>query len=474
MHAFIAAAAVLIIVAAVLYSRRAKSCTLTGCPSGQACDPASGRCITSTALACPAVPCPAGQTCDPVAGLCYTPTSLSCKIGGCPPGLTCDPATGRCYTPVMPGLCLGKTCPSGQACDPATGQCASTNPCAGKTCPSGQVCDPTTGQCVSSTMKTITVKNIWPMDVYAIVTAPNKAPLGPQLIKTGGSVNFQIPVNTPSGRLGFYPTSFTSPPADSNSWYTWWEFSNLTYVDTISQQLGYQLIGGDCKATDSAACIPTEDFNLQAWCPSDLLFKNTATNEQLCMSPRTYCGGRPPPNFVQVNPTPDSSNWCSTTTGVGAQIWSQVQACCAAGKCSGDLCDPAKTTMFDIWGCAGPLATDSPRCAAFNRGLFTPGSGKTWADANPAYLNGGCQPGIENTYECNAANYYQKPPYNTYSKGVHGPNGCPGNYSFAFDDVGSSESGSHNCVGTGAMITLYRGHPPTAQSKISKSKSRKY
>lgn len=123
-------------------------------PSCPPCQQA--KCI-SGAWECIAVKCPTGQTCDPATGKCKGGTTDKCKGVTCPRGQTCDPATGRCKGGgggcTEPKPCNEAVCRDGRwdksAC-PGTpvGSCRCTNQTCvdcgsndGKTCMSSTDCE---------------------------------------------------------------------------------------------------------------------------------------------------------------------------------------------------------------------------------------------------------------------------------------------------------------------------------------------
>ena len=345
--------------------------------------------------------------------------------------------------------------------------------CAGVSCANQTYCEPVSGKCVAlSAPKTIMIRNRWPFAIKVYAARPD-GPKGQQIVEflkptpvaAGEDIVFTIPINSPSIRVGFLPINITDANAhNSNYWYSWWEatiggdgkiWSNLSYVDSVSVQLKYEMIGGYCTASDQAACVPPSGtFNVSKFCPEALQYMSE-NGFLSCMSPRTFCD---PPYKTK----PGWNSWCHPTAGgPGQSIMAELRKCCAAGSCTAAQC-AGNTTPQNIWACSGPFAEDSPRCAMLNRGLFTEGTGKTYKDANPTYLAKGCVAEIEKTaYECQEENFYKHPPFNNYCDGIHNsPYGCPGNYCFAFDDQGAKSSGSHACRGTSTIIALYNGVPP--------------
>jgi hypothetical protein len=87
-------------------------------------------------------------------------------------------------------------------------------------------------------------------------------------------------------------------------------------------------------------------------------------------------------------------------------------------------CAPGGASTTDAYSCrSGTFFGTSPKwCAALNRGM------------------------LDDPDNANSTLYYQKAPYNSYAKWVHGI--CPGIYAFPYDDYGhANESGFHSCIG---------------------------
>ncbi len=141
------------------------------CPTGQACDPATGVCAPvdlCTGVVCNDNNACTTDTCDPSTGCVYTP--IVCNDNNPCTTDTCNPATGCVYTPLIcddHNACTTDACgPEGciyvpavvcndnnpcttDACDPATGACVFTpvNCDDGNACTTDS-CDPATGKCV--------------------------------------------------------------------------------------------------------------------------------------------------------------------------------------------------------------------------------------------------------------------------------------------------------------------------------------
>lgn len=105
------------------------------CMGGQTC--VEGRCIPGCyQLPCSGISCPTGDFCDPSSGRCMGIRSCG---RGCPDGFACHFACDP------PDRCAGVRCPDGQVC--LGGRCVA-NPCAGVTCRDGEACD--NGRCVAT------------------------------------------------------------------------------------------------------------------------------------------------------------------------------------------------------------------------------------------------------------------------------------------------------------------------------------
>jgi hypothetical protein len=385
----------------------------------------------------------------------------------CPGGSTFDPATGRCV--LQPGLCPDMPCPPGLTCNAQTGQCSSASPCAGKTCPvPGQICDGATGACFDPRApKAVTVRNFCGRDMILRYTAQQPWPVPTQRLPSGGTVTATMPCPSVSGRIYFYPDVPAADLTDNGETsFAWLEYNNdqngvlganLTYVDHIALPYSYRLVGGDCGSGAEAYCrTKVADLDLVANCPPGLLH-TSASGVQSCLAPRTYCDN------PAYSGEPQWKLRCDARGGgVGQQLMSQVAACCAAGKCSGWMCDPASNVEpHHVWACEGGphgFDTDSPRCALFNRGLFAPGT-KPFSEADDAYFTQGCVDATSGLYECKLGSYYTNAPYNDYSAWLQSPKGCPGLYTFPYDDQGSL-GGYHACRATGIIVTLCEGDAP--------------
>ena len=114
-----------------------------GCAAGQFCDsdsgsPSCGQCACDTTCG---GGCESGLMCDsdpnsPSCGFCAPP-----QCGSCPSGFACDLASGLCICDTT----CGGGCPSGTTCDPdgsseTCGQCICDPTCGGD-CPTGTMCD---------------------------------------------------------------------------------------------------------------------------------------------------------------------------------------------------------------------------------------------------------------------------------------------------------------------------------------------
>jgi|GEM_PF-736729 len=107
------------------------------CPTDQARNPETNRCITitdSTATSSPAVkttaavPCAANQTRNPETNRCRLNTTTASTVSNptaCKPGQARNPETNRCKT-VAANASTTKACPSGQERNSATNRCRKT------------------------------------------------------------------------------------------------------------------------------------------------------------------------------------------------------------------------------------------------------------------------------------------------------------------------------------------------------------
>jgi len=169
---------------------------------------------------------------------------------------------------------------------------------------------------------------------------------------------------------------------------------NITYVDWVGLPVEVVGIGtgSDCKAV--GCYVP--HAQITQGCPDDLL------SGQRCVSAGSYC----------LNGANQSKPYCHALDSAIAQC---------AGKPG---CTPGNATTVDAYSCRlGSFFANSPKwCAAVNRGM------------------------VDDPDNGNIALYYQKPPYNSYARWVHGL--CPGIYAFPYDDYGhANESGFHSCIG---------------------------
>lgn len=112
-----------------------------GCPAGQLCDEATGRCVPPPD--CTVIGCPEpDEVCDALTLECRR--QGDCLSDGCPAGQWCNARTHRCEA--RPG-CVVSGCPADHDCDPTDGQCR-RRPCGSdEACPPGEVCLPS-GECV--------------------------------------------------------------------------------------------------------------------------------------------------------------------------------------------------------------------------------------------------------------------------------------------------------------------------------------
>lgn len=350
-------------------------------------------------------------------------------------------------------------CPGTGCCDQAQPGDSPCDLCANARCPAGQTCDPSTGDCRTPKPAALTVANHCPNDVVLRYVSSDPGLPGLTRLPSRTQVAAQIPVPSRNGRVYFYPAAGANTSDNGESSYGWWEFNNTTegvlggnisYVDHIAVPYSYRLSGGNCAANDKAVCAtPLAALDIAGECPPDLL-TTASSGEKMCLAPRTYCTRLPNGGEGSGDPRCDSS-----VPGIAQDLMNQLKRCCAAGKCTRAQCGP-KVRPIDIWGCEGPFANDSPRCSMLQRGLFAPGSGRTFEEADDSYLAHGCSGANAGLYECQSANYYEHEPYNDYCKWVHSAGGCPGNYCQPYDDQ-DGLGGYHACRPTEVRIDLCEG-----------------
>ena len=170
---------------------------------------------------------------------------------------------------------------------------------------------------------------------------------------------------------------------------------NVTYVDWVA--LPVEVIGvgtgGDCK---KAACYVPEAQVLTG-CPDGLL------SGKRCNAARSFC----------LNGANKNAPYCHKLDAAIASCVATIPDCAKA----------AGATTSDVYACAGPLGNNPKWCAALNRNM------------------------VDAPDSTDLKKFYQKDPYNTYSKWVHDV--CPGIYAFAYDDypANAGESGFHSCTG---------------------------
>ncbi|MCB9533324.1 MAG: matrixin family metalloprotease [Myxococcales bacterium] len=127
-------------------------CDGIACPSGQTCDPETGRCVTAGGAdgcivcdPCTApAQCPGGDCFDfGDGGLC----AIECaRDSDCPPNTACLTFGDGGGDSIS--LCLNADYDTAGAC-PRGFECSeSTDPCDGVTCRAGTACDPATGDCI--------------------------------------------------------------------------------------------------------------------------------------------------------------------------------------------------------------------------------------------------------------------------------------------------------------------------------------
>ena len=158
-------------------------CATTGCPSGEACDPGTGRCAQAPS-------CTGDSQCDRPSTICEGGRCVAgCGSAGCATGARCEATTGRCVTEATSckadvdcgapskichqgtciAGCISEGCAGGRVCNSTTGRCEDPTTCtsdgqcgapsqicvsggcvagcATAGCGSGQLCNTSTGRC---------------------------------------------------------------------------------------------------------------------------------------------------------------------------------------------------------------------------------------------------------------------------------------------------------------------------------------
>jgi hypothetical protein len=244
----------------------------------------------------------------------------------------------------------------------------------------------------------IHVENGCPFDLW-IHGAGNGGTLQPdnQQLRTGESHDYIAPDTWSAARV----TAYKSVPPNNEIDKVEMTLGNkiinynITYVDWVGLPIEAIGIGSgsDCKRV---GCYAPVSEVLQG-CPAGLL------SGSKCLSAGSYC----------MNQTNRSSAFCHALDPAIAQ--------CANGA-TYPGCAPGASGTPDVYSCIGSFQANPKWCAALNRGM------------------------IDDPTNGNIALYYQKSPYNAYSKWVH--SACPGIYAFPYDDYGvTNESGFHSCTG---------------------------
>jgi hypothetical protein len=250
--------------------------------------------------------------------------------------------------------------------------------------------------------KWVRVKNgcSFPIWIHA-ASAPDQGNvvLGPDdaQLSAGASRDYLAPNNWPSARV----TAFGNGPRNGELEKAELTFGNgtlnynVTYVDWVGLPLEVVGAGGSCNAAAHTTACYARQADLTTGCPESFLRQG-----KQCISARTYC----------ANPANQGNAYCHALDGV-------IASC---PSCS-------KDSTANVYMCAGLYANDPRWCAALNRGMTSdPDNGNT-------------------------SLYYQRGPYNTYSKWVHQV--CPNIYAFPYDDW-LGQGGFRSCNGDEVRITF--------------------
>jgi hypothetical protein len=223
-------------------------------------------------------------------------------------------------------------------------------------------------------------------------------------------INGRISVfeNAAPGQAGNYQISFIELNARPNMALNY----NISNVDWVGLPVEVNGIGTD-KSCGVTACYSPLAHILDG-CPPSLL-DNT---HHICQAPKNYC----------ANAAHAMEPLCTALDAAGAAAIANDPKCKAGGNIN------TAGTGWKIYGCAGWWGSSPYCCAKVTRGYGDPGN--------------------DNTQNCN---YYQTPPYSTYSK--YAQTVCPMVYSFAYDDW-NDQSGFHTCSkGTELDVTFCPGDP---------------
>ena len=115
------------------------------------CDPITGLCNNFPNFDCDDFDACTDDSCDPATGLCTNTPGIDCDDGNVCTDDSCDPATGLCNN--FPNFdCDDSDACTDDSCDPATGTCINTlgTDCDDANACTDDSCDPTTGLCVNS------------------------------------------------------------------------------------------------------------------------------------------------------------------------------------------------------------------------------------------------------------------------------------------------------------------------------------
>jgi hypothetical protein len=244
----------------------------------------------------------------------------------------------------------------------------------------------------------VRVRNLcsFPIWIHAAGSPSVLAPDNAQL-NTGDSRDYTAPTEWSASRV----TAYVDGPGQGELEKAEMTFSggtlnyNVTYVDWVGLPLEIIGYGGNCTAAQDTTGCYAKQSQILSGCPEPFLLQG-----KKCMAARSYC----------LAPANQGAAYCHA-------LDSAIASC---SDCPGGATP-------DVYACSGPYAQNPRMCAALNRGMTS------------------------DPDNSNAALYYQKPPFNTYSKWVHEV--CPNIYGFPYDDW-QSHGGFRSCNGTELRITF--------------------
>jgi hypothetical protein len=257
-----------------------------------------------------------------------------------------------------------------------------------------------------------------------VVLAPDNVLLAP-----GETQQYPVPPEWPAGRVNAY----YQDPSDAPEAHDKVEVTvtggimnyNITYVDYVSLPAEMVAVGPECQPTDEfdpkiGCYVPRAE--LLDGCPGDL------RSGDRCLSAGLYCS----------DPAHQEDPYCHALDAEIAACAAQHPDTCGVAMQLGD-------STRDVYSCSGYFDSQPPNCMPASPDCHA--EGNKWCAA----LNRGMLADPEST---DTADYYQKPPFNTYARWVHDT--CPGIYAFAYDDYPSNagESGFRACKADRLDITF--------------------